>query len=179
MEDKDIESSVADIFFSVVKTIILMIAGVILPTLPGFAFMYLTGQAGPIDLTEEVLWFLAGYLGFLGVVIWIGIRWEADNTDLHLATLTSRITRRSSVRNRHQEDFDLDFPVESYPDNWIEISQNVRRRDEYRCANCGATNEELHVHHIVPLSRGGTNQLGNLKTLCKSCHARIHPHMKD
>ena len=177
MEHKDIEPSAADIFFSVVKTIIIMIAGATLPGL--LLIVFISGPTRLFDLTKEDPWLVAGWLGFIGVVIWIGIRWETDNTGWHVGALASRITRRSRGRNSHQENFSLNFPMEGYPDNWIEISQNVRRRDGYRCANCGATNEELHVHHIVPLSRGGTNQLGNLKTLCKSCHARIHPHMKD
>jgi len=29
------------------------------------------------------------------------------------------------------------------------------------------------VHHIIPLSQGGTNDLDNLMSLCKSCHSSI------
>lgn len=29
------------------------------------------------------------------------------------------------------------------------------------------------VHHILPLSRGGTHNFDNLMALCKSCHSRI------
>ena len=29
------------------------------------------------------------------------------------------------------------------------------------------------VHHIIPLSRGGTNDENNLMSLCKSCHSKI------
>ena len=65
-----------------------------------------------------------------------------------------------------------------YPEKWGDIRQIVLERDEYRCANCQST-ENLHVHHIVPLSLGGSNELSNLKTLCKNCHTRLHPHMRD
>jgi len=51
------------------------------------------------------------------------------------------------------------------------------KRDGYRCRICGST-ERLHVHHIVPLSRGGTHALENLITLCYRCHATQHEHMK-
>lgn len=30
------------------------------------------------------------------------------------------------------------------------------------------------VHHIVPLSEGGTHDPNNLISLCKSCHSKIH-----
>lgn len=41
------------------------------------------------------------------------------------------------------------------------------------CARCGAK-ENLHKHHIVPLYRGGTNDLKNIIVLCNSCHKREH-----
>ena len=70
------------------------------------------------------------------------------------------------------------LPYEQYPDNWEDIRRTVLKRDDYRCANCQST-ENLHVHHIVPLSVGGSNELSNLKTLCKACHTKLHPHMRD
>jgi 5-methylcytosine-specific restriction protein A len=29
------------------------------------------------------------------------------------------------------------------------------------------------VHHIIPLSKGGTHDSANLMSLCVSCHSRI------
>jgi 5-methylcytosine-specific restriction protein A len=31
----------------------------------------------------------------------------------------------------------------------------------------------MEVHHIIPLSEGGTHNENNLMALCKSCHSRI------
>jgi Zn-finger nucleic acid-binding protein len=55
----------------------------------------------------------------------------------------------------------------------------VYQRDDYTCQNCGVKggrkgNAELHAHHIVPKSRGGTHKKSNLKTICKECHNAIH-----
>ncbi|MCR5355770.1 MAG: HNH endonuclease [Lachnospiraceae bacterium] len=36
-----------------------------------------------------------------------------------------------------------------------------------------------HVHHIKPLSEGGTNDFDNLMSLCKSCHSRVHAKRGD
>jgi len=33
---------------------------------------------------------------------------------------------------------------------------------------------ELHAHHIVPLSDGGSDNQENLVTLCKECHKAVH-----
>lgn len=35
------------------------------------------------------------------------------------------------------------------------------------------------VHHILPVSRGGTNDFSNLMSLCRSCHEKIHIEMGD
>lgn len=85
---------------------------------------------------------------------------------------------RSNLLAEHWANRNYTKPTGAYPDNWSEIRQEVLERDEYRCGNCGST-DNLHVHHIVPLSLGGSNLPSNLRTLCKSCHQRLHPHMKD
>lgn len=42
-------------------------------------------------------------------------------------------------------------------------------RDNHTCQDCKCTGN-LVVHHITPISQGGTNNLDNLKTVCKKCH---------
>lgn len=72
-----------------------------------------------------------------------------------------------------------------YPPDWDARRKRVYRRDDYTCQNCGrksgphATNGNgvrLHAHHVVPKSKGGSNGLDNLVTLCESCHNRAHDH---
>jgi hypothetical protein len=51
----------------------------------------------------------------------------------------------------------------------------VLKRDNYRCARCGASPSndhqvELEVDHIHPVARGGENELENLQTLCRKCN---------
>jgi 5-methylcytosine-specific restriction endonuclease McrA len=51
----------------------------------------------------------------------------------------------------------------------------VMKRDRYRCVLCGRnpaqdSSVELHLDHVVPVSRGGTNEEGNLRTLCRECN---------
>ncbi len=48
---------------------------------------------------------------------------------------------------------------------------SIFARDNYRCKKC-ATMECLTVDHIKPIKHGGTNDLNNLQTLCRSCNAK-------
>lgn len=56
------------------------------------------------------------------------------------------------------------------------VQLTVMRADGFKCAICssGGATVELHVHHIIPLSKLGTNQHANLVTLCYGCHNRQH-----
>jgi 5-methylcytosine-specific restriction endonuclease McrA len=46
-------------------------------------------------------------------------------------------------------------------------------RDRYTCQKC-KSKDILQVHHIIQRSKGGTDTLQNLLTLCESCHKDLH-----
>lgn len=46
----------------------------------------------------------------------------------------------------------------------------VIARDGYLCKACGCA-DELQVDHIIPEKHGGSDDLSNLQTLCKSCNS--------
>jgi hypothetical protein len=46
------------------------------------------------------------------------------------------------------------------------------------CAMCGDTDSSLHLHHIVPLLSGGTNDEYNYLTLCVACHRTVESFTK-
>ena len=46
------------------------------------------------------------------------------------------------------------------------------------CENCGEE-IELQVDHIVPVSRGGTDDMENLQLLCYECHQKKHNYEFD
>jgi 5-methylcytosine-specific restriction protein A len=47
------------------------------------------------------------------------------------------------------------------------------------CEKNGRLNPAEEVHHIVPISLGGTHDKSNLMSLCKSCHNKIHLEIGD
>jgi 5-methylcytosine-specific restriction protein A len=51
--------------------------------------------------------------------------------------------------------------------------KQVRMRDKHQCQECGE-DENLEVHHIKPLYRGGIDDPSNMITLCEQCHLDKH-----
>ena len=76
----------------------------------------------------------------------------------------------------------------NYGPNWESQRNAARARDSYRCVQCGkaetaAEGRQHDVHHIIPFRTFGyvpglnenfkpANDLDNLQTLCRACHAR-------
>jgi hypothetical protein len=55
--------------------------------------------------------------------------------------------------------------------SWRRLREIVRRRDKERCYYCNEIVSNGHVDHLVPLSRGGSDDLTNLVWACPSCNA--------
>lgn len=54
-----------------------------------------------------------------------------------------------------------------------ELRQEIFEKDGYTCVNCGSTEKEsLEIDHIMPISKGGKTEPGNLQTLCRNCNIR-------
>jgi hypothetical protein len=47
---------------------------------------------------------------------------------------------------------------------------DVFKRDGYTCRICQKAGGELEVDHIVPVSKGGSNAMDNLQTVCWACN---------
>lgn len=44
----------------------------------------------------------------------------------------------------------------------------------HRCVRCLSDTPEVDIHHIIPLTEGGTNSDENLVVLCPTCHRVAH-----
>ncbi len=68
-----------------------------------------------------------------------------------------------------------------YKGNWPKIRARFVKENPYctECLKAGLLTPTEHVHHIKPLSEGGTHEKSNLMALCKSCHSRIHSQRGD
>ncbi|SFP35252.1 HNH endonuclease [Tranquillimonas alkanivorans] len=69
---------------------------------------------------------------------------------------------------------------------WPALRMAAKRRDGWRCVQCGSRHR-LEVDHVLPVREnpGLAFDLGNLQTLCGSCHGRKtrlecgHPPLSD
>jgi HNH endonuclease/Ribbon-helix-helix protein, copG family len=52
------------------------------------------------------------------------------------------------------------------------IREAVFLRDGRRCAVCGFEGPYLGIDHIVPRVQGGTDEMDNLRVLCRPCNSR-------
>jgi hypothetical protein len=60
------------------------------------------------------------------------------------------------------------------------VAFRIFERDEFRCLYCRKSSVEdrvkLHLDHVVPMSRGGSDAVSNIATSCRTCN--LHKHAK-
>lgn len=80
--------------------------------------------------------------------------------------------------NRYERDGDWG---KRYGKEWRKIRELYRSRHPLceMCLKEGRYVPAELVHHILPLKEGGTNEEGNLMSLCSSCHGKIHAERGD
>jgi hypothetical protein len=62
----------------------------------------------------------------------------------------------------------------------VENQLKILNRDSFTCLNCGTevgfkTNDDVptaEIHHLTPVSQGGSDSPENLATLCSTCHQK-------
>lgn len=62
-------------------------------------------------------------------------------------------------------------------ERWLKRANEIRRLDGYKCAKCGKSDVELHVHHLAyppkPFHIWDATD-DELVSLCKNCHFAVH-----
>ncbi|MGN0470072.1 MAG: HNH endonuclease [Acutalibacteraceae bacterium] len=68
-----------------------------------------------------------------------------------------------------------------YGQAWKRIRDSYVKEHPFceKCFERGILVPVDEVHHIIPVSKGGTHDKNNLMSLCKSCHNKIHYELGD
>jgi 5-methylcytosine-specific restriction protein A len=86
------------------------------------------------------------------------------------------------VERRRYDKFERSPDVnKKYGRAWKRIRDSYAREHPLceRCEKNGRLTPAEEVHHILPISLGGTHEKSNLMSLCKSCHNKIHLEIGD
>ncbi len=62
-------------------------------------------------------------------------------------------------------------------ENLTPSTQKIANKQKGICPVCGQSlfnDEETHLHHIIPIKKGGNNKYSNLQLLHFSCHQQVH-----
>lgn len=82
------------------------------------------------------------------------------------------LERMKIMKVEKEIDSSVDKRIDFYNDK--ESRLRIYERDNYKCYKCGKllTRWDATIDHIVPVSRGGTNQKDNLVTCCLMCNSK-------
>lgn len=61
--------------------------------------------------------------------------------------------------------------------DYPKAAQSIIRQQQAKCPNCGQSlfnEEDVHIHHKLPRSQGGTNHRSNLMAVHLVCHTQLH-----
>lgn len=72
-------------------------------------------------------------------------------------------------------------PARKVDSSWIKVREQVLTRDNHICHYCGKSEDKMEVDHLIPVSKGGTDELNNLVAACQKCNRakgdRLKPYL--
>ncbi len=105
------------------------------------------------------------------------LNWHENAHQLAQAFITAEVITRADDGRLHVFDWN-DWQAGLYKvhgarltsTEWQALRSRVFERDGYLCAYCGKPTTNPHCDHVIPVSRGGTNDADNLVTACARCN---------
>lgn len=89
----------------------------------------------------------------------------AENVRRYRADYPERMVVYTQRRRAREAGATGDFTAEQFTE--------LCEKYDNRCLCCGET-KKLTADHIIPLSKGGSNDIDNIQPLCQSCNSKKH-----
>lgn len=115
-------------------------------------------------------------------------KWISSNKTKHSIAVRSWQRRNPAAISRIQKNYRLRHPEKISHKNLLRVArkanapgsfsreqfEDLKRKIGNVCLCCGfpGTQVKLITDHVVPLSRGGSNDISNIQPLCRSCNSR-------
>jgi len=102
---------------------------------------------------------------------------DADMASIAPVVDAAAERKRAADRARMQEKpyvprYDPALATPRLPEKeWWPLRAAVLRRDGFTCVYCSYDGNNLCADHVVPLSRGGSNEMSNLVACCLPCNS--------
>jgi hypothetical protein len=95
-----------------------------------------------------------------------------DHALIMLSPASFRRKFRACLRGEENEFSPFVRPCRSRPcsQGWVKVRSEVFRRDDFTCRYCGERGGRLECDHVIPVSRGGSDNISNLVTACFKCN---------
>jgi hypothetical protein len=115
----------------------------------------------------------------LGIFIWKSISYmNQEKVIIKIGNFEFDCSPLPDQPHTHNQIFPPRSPTRTFPQRSRHISNEVRAqvriKYNHRCAICHRTEKETgtlhHIDHILPFSKGGTNDFNNLQLLCERCN---------
>jgi predicted restriction endonuclease len=96
-----------------------------------------------------------------------GKKWAEDNPDKVRSAKANNRRKRRAARHASSGSFTA------------EEFRALCERYGSRCLACGDTEAVLEADHVVPLIKGGSDDIGNIQPLCGSCNRKKFVNIVD
>jgi 5-methylcytosine-specific restriction endonuclease McrA len=108
-------------------------------------------------------------------------KWQKNNPDKVRVNSKRWQLKNPNYKKNYQKNWQKTNPLKIAEYNmrrrvWLAGTQDfvitekyLRKLKSQPCNACGST-KNIHIDHVVPISRGGNNSEGNLQPLCATCN---------
>lgn len=118
----------------------------------------------------------------LDELTYIAIGAQSDESAKYVQEFIDHCINRYKVFIQDENRFTTEKLADKYPAGkplrlwasnvklWYRIINAVFARDSYTCHYCGKVGGKLECDHVIPFSKGGSNDMANLVTACQRCN---------